>query len=69
MVHEGGYSAAHVPFCALAVIETLSGIGTEVDDPFLAYAQRYGQQELQPHQDAQIAKAETLIAGVPTPPS
>ena len=23
--HEGGYSAGHVPFCGLAVIETLSG--------------------------------------------
>ena len=24
--HEGGYSAGHVPFCGLAVIEALSGL-------------------------------------------
>lgn len=34
-VHEGGYSDAQVPFCGLAVIETLSGQRTRVSDPFL----------------------------------
>lgn len=34
-VHEGGYSEAQVPFCGLAVIETLSGQRTKVSDPFL----------------------------------
>lgn len=34
--HEGGYSAAYVPFCGLAVIETLSGIRTQVIDELLA---------------------------------
>lgn len=34
-VHEGGYSEAQVPFCGLAVIETLSGQRTRVSDPFL----------------------------------
>ncbi|MBK5006930.1 class II histone deacetylase [Pseudomonas sp. S32] len=33
VVHEGGYSEAYVPFCALAVVEELSGVRTEVDDP------------------------------------
>ena len=33
--HEGGYSEAYVPFCGLAVIETLAGLRTPVDDPFL----------------------------------
>lgn len=32
--HEGGYSAVHVPFCGLAVLESLSGIRTAVEDPF-----------------------------------
>lgn len=32
--HEGGYSAVHVPFCGMAVLETLSGIDTGVADPF-----------------------------------
>ena len=34
MAHEGGYSEAYVPFCALAVVEELSGHSTEVVDPF-----------------------------------
>lgn len=33
-VHEGGYSEAQVPFCGLAVIETLAGQRTKVIDPF-----------------------------------
>ena len=32
--HEGGYSPVHVPFCGLAVLESLSGIRTGVEDPF-----------------------------------
>lgn len=32
--HEGGYSAVHVPFCGIAVLETLSGLKTDVEDPF-----------------------------------
>lgn len=37
MVHEGGYAEAYVPFCGLAVMETLSGIRTEVTDPLLEF--------------------------------
>ena len=32
--HEGGYSAVHVPFCGIAVLEVLSGVRTGVEDPF-----------------------------------
>ncbi|MEZ5912918.1 MAG: class II histone deacetylase [Paracoccaceae bacterium] len=35
VVHEGGYSEGYVPFCGLAVVETLTGIRTPVEDPFL----------------------------------
>ena len=35
VVHEGGYSEAHVPFCVHAVIESLSEQRTEVVDPSL----------------------------------
>ena len=49
LAHEGGYSAVHVPFCGLAVIEALSGLDTGVDDPF-AYVEGQEGQELQPHQ-------------------
>lgn len=34
VVHEGGYAESAVPFCGLAIIETLSGIHTDVVDPF-----------------------------------
>ena len=32
-VHEGGYSELMVPFCGLAIVETLSGEKTDVIDP------------------------------------
>lgn len=34
VVHEGGYAESAVPFCGLAIIETLSGVRTAVVDPF-----------------------------------
>jgi len=33
--HEGGYSAEYVPFCSLAIVESMSEIQTEVQDPFM----------------------------------
>ena len=35
MVHEGGYAESCVPFCAHAVLEVLSGVKSDVDDPTL----------------------------------
>jgi acetoin utilization deacetylase AcuC-like enzyme len=63
--HEGGYSAAHVPFCGLAVIEALSGLEAGVDDPF-AYVEGQGGQELQPHQRDAVDAAAQLVHGVPS---
>jgi acetoin utilization deacetylase AcuC-like enzyme len=61
LCHEGGYSAAHVPFCGLAVLEELSGVRTGAEDPFLPACEALGGQELQPHQHAVIeACAERL---------
>jgi acetoin utilization deacetylase AcuC-like enzyme len=60
LCHEGGYSAGHVPFCGLAVIEALSGLTTGVDDPFAFLAAVPGQ-ELQPHQEAVL---EAVRAGL-----
>jgi len=34
--HEGGYSAAYVPFCSLRIIESFSGKKSGVEDPFEA---------------------------------
>ena len=64
--HEGGYSAEFVPFCGLAVMETLSGIRTEVHDTMIQHvADGMGQQELQTHQTTAIDAAAALVARVP----
>jgi acetoin utilization deacetylase AcuC-like enzyme len=62
VVHEGGYAPSYAPFCALAVLEELSGVRTAVEDPFLAIFEGYGYQELQPHQEAVIAALESALA-------
>jgi acetoin utilization deacetylase AcuC-like enzyme len=62
--HEGGYSAAHVPFCGLAVIEALSGLDAGVDDPF-AYVDGQAGQKLQAHQADAVEAAARLVEGVP----
>jgi len=66
LTHEGGYHGESVPFYALAVIETLSGISTGTEDPWMMIMSGLGQQELQPHQNAAIERAAELVANVPT---
>jgi acetoin utilization deacetylase AcuC-like enzyme len=58
--HEGGYAPLYVPFCGLAVMEELSGVKTPVDDPMATRASAVGGQDLQPHQDEVIRRAERL---------
>jgi len=64
MSHEGGYSAAYVPYCGLAIMEQMSGIRTHVDDPFLPVFEGYAGQELQPWQQDAITKAAGLLGGI-----
>ena len=61
MCHEGGYNGSTLPFFGLAVLETLSGISTGVEDPFDPLLGGLGGQSLQPHQDALIKEAEGLL--------
>jgi acetoin utilization deacetylase AcuC-like enzyme len=61
LVHEGGYSDAYAPYCALAVLEELSGFSTGVADPFLEIFEGYAYQELQPHQEAVIREAAASL--------
>tara|TARA_R110001599_G_scaffold353462_1_gene592952 strand:- start:53146 stop:54264 length:1119 start_codon:yes stop_codon:yes gene_type:complete len=63
--HEGGYNTWTVPFFGLAVMEELSGIKTDTDDPFLGMAAALGGQDLQPHQEVEIAAAERLLDHIP----
>jgi len=64
MTHEGGYSAATVPFFAHAVIETLAEENMNIKDPFQAIIGNLGQQELQPHQDNLIKEVELLLKNI-----
>ena len=64
MSHEGGYSAMHVPYCGLAVIEEMTGIRTGVEDPWAPHMTKWGQQSLQPHQELAIGEAAKLVANI-----
>jgi len=50
----------YVPFCGLAVLEELSGVKTAIDDPMAAFVASVGGQDLQPHQDDVIRRAERV---------
>lgn len=60
MSHEGGYSPIYVPFCGLAVIETMAGLNTGVGDPLGARLDFLPDQELQSHQRRVIEAAAAL---------
>jgi acetoin utilization deacetylase AcuC-like enzyme len=64
MSHEGGYSAMYAPYCGLAVLEEMSGHQTGVQDPWGPHIAKWGQQDLQPHQDTAIAAAAALLDGI-----
>ena len=64
MVHEGGYSESYVPYCGLAVLEEMSGVRTPIEDAWAPMMANWGQQALQPHQAAAIARAESLIENI-----
>jgi acetoin utilization deacetylase AcuC-like enzyme len=61
MSHEGGYSASTVPFMGLAVLETLSGVRTDVVDPFVEVIGGMAYQGLQSHQEAAIEASAALV--------
>jgi acetoin utilization deacetylase AcuC-like enzyme len=53
-LHEGGYCMAYVPFCSHAIVEELSGIRTDVEDPFIYAMEGTRYRELLPHQKERI---------------
>jgi acetoin utilization deacetylase AcuC-like enzyme len=65
LIHEGGYSSAHVPFCGVAVMEELLGVQTRIEDPFTAVFRAMAYMDLQPHQDEAIRRAEANLDAVP----
>lgn len=53
-LHEGGYCPTYVPFCTHAIIEALSGITTDVTDPFIYAMEGTTYHEMLPHQKERI---------------
>jgi len=53
-LHEGGYCKVYVPFCSHAIIEELSGISTDVEDPFIYAMAGTTYNILLPHQKARV---------------
>ena len=51
--HEGGYCDFYVPFCGVAVIETLAGIESGVKDPYRG-TEFVDNQKLMPHQQTRV---------------
>ncbi len=64
VVHEGGYSTFHVPFCGLAVIEQMTGIASNIKDPYASLAM-LPYQDLQAHQAAVIDSAAAFVDDIP----
>jgi hypothetical protein len=65
--HEGGYSKDYVPYCGLAVVETLRDHRTVVTDPYLEEAEVWGYQHLLPHQAAVVDAIAALHKLSPPP--
>ncbi len=66
LAHEGGYSPEVVPFCALAIIEELSGTSSGIDDPLLIFNDVPGH-DLLAHQRAAVDASVALVGLVPQP--
>ena len=63
-LHEGGYCETYVPFCTHAIIEELSGVATDVGDPFIYALAGTTYNVLLPHQKAHIDELSKQILGV-----
>jgi acetoin utilization deacetylase AcuC-like enzyme len=55
--HEGGYSSTYVPYCGLAIIESLTGARTSVVDPWLTDARQVRELPLRAHEREAIDQA------------
>ncbi|MFF2275188.1 class II histone deacetylase [Agromyces sp. NPDC058126] len=62
--HEGGYSAVHTPYCGLAVLEALSGITTDVADPFALSFDASPARDLTPWQQDRISESAALAVAL-----
>ena len=65
VVHEGGYSPWYVPFCMLAVVETLAGVSTGIGDPVERISGGNPHQALSGEQRRVIADIERVLGSLP----
>jgi acetoin utilization deacetylase AcuC-like enzyme len=61
MTHEGGYSPTYVPFCGLAVIETLSNVETNMKDALAEFWDVLPDQKLHDWQENIIQSIRSKI--------
>jgi acetoin utilization deacetylase AcuC-like enzyme len=61
MTHEGGYSPTYVPFCGLAVIETLAGVETEMKDALAEFWDVLPDQKLHDWQEERIQSIKSKL--------
>jgi len=61
MTHEGGYSPTYVPFCGLAVIETLAGVETEMKDALAEFWDVLPDQKLHDWQEERIQGVKSKL--------
>ena len=60
LCHEGGYSSTYVPYCGLAIVQQLSGIATEVVDPWISDTRQVRWLPLRDHEAAAVAAAAAI---------
>ena len=60
LCHEGGYSSTYVPYCGLAIVQQLSGITTDVVDPWISDTRQVRWLALRAHEAEAIERARTL---------
>lgn len=64
LTHEGGYCPVSAPFFGLAVLETLSGIATDVLCPFTALHDKVAGRQLADHQRTLVGQFAQHFEGV-----
>ncbi|MAZ22947.1 MAG: class II histone deacetylase [Roseovarius sp.] len=63
VTHEGGYSPQYVPYCGLAVLETLAGTSQRLTDPYDEIIAAFGGQSLSHDQQLRIAQVKEMFFG------
>lgn len=63
--HEGGYSPFYVPYCGLAVVETLVGVKSNIQDPYIEAWETIPGRELTTTQKEVVNQVKLFIDEIP----